>query len=117
MPLINKREAKLQAILEAETLSSQSLRPSIKKSSLLQFGDGGVRSLEKNFLKSNRRAAAPVFALDNTLEYNYKGKVNEEKKAMTQDLRIIEGDESEEEVKGISNNDKDLKMMKPEENF
>ena len=43
--------------------------------------------------------------------------MNEEKKAMTQDFRIIEGDESEEEVKGISNNDKDLKMMKPEENF
>jgi hypothetical protein len=44
--------------------------------------------------------------------------VSEERKAMTQDLRIIEGNESEEEeVKGGSNDKKNFKKMKPEENF
>ena len=45
--------------------------------------------------------------------------MSEERKAMTQDLRIIEGNESEEEeeVKGGSNDKKNFKKMKPEENF
>lgn len=81
MPILNKREARLQAILEAEAQSTQILRqPATKKSNLLQFGDGGVRSLEKNILKSNRRASvAPMFASDPSLEYNYKGKISEDK--------------------------------------
>jgi hypothetical protein len=35
IPINNKREARLQAILEAEALASQSLLPIIKKSNLL----------------------------------------------------------------------------------
>jgi hypothetical protein len=58
-----------------------------------------------------------MFALDPPTEYKYEGKVTEERKPMTQDLRIIEGNESEEEEKGRSNEKKDLKKMKPEENF
>ena len=76
-----------------------------------------MRSLEKNILRSNRRAAAPMFTVDPTLEYKYEGKVTEERKALKQDLRIIEGDESEEEEKGGSKEKRDLRKMKPEENF
>ena len=35
LPIISKREVRLQAILEAEALTSQSLRPPVKKSNLL----------------------------------------------------------------------------------
>lgn len=35
LPIIDKREVRLQAILEAEALASQSLRPPVKKSNLL----------------------------------------------------------------------------------
>ncbi len=59
----------------------------------------------------------PKFDLDPNLEYDYKGKVSEDKKAITQDLRIIESEESEEEEKKGGAKSKDLKKFKPDENF
>ncbi len=81
MPLMNKREARLQAILEIEAQAAQSLRPIKASSNLIQFGEGGVRSLERNILKSNRRTAV-VPINEDPIEYKYEGKVQEEKKPM-----------------------------------
>jgi hypothetical protein len=89
------------------------LRPIKVSSNLIQFGEGGVRSLERNILKSNRRTAV-VPINEDPIEYKYEGKVQEEKKPM-QDMRIIEEDESEEEEeKKVKIN---LHKMKPEENL